>query len=123
VMRGEGPMSHSRRALFKSLEYSSWPFVGYLQAIHAAFGRYPRYAVAMSSDGPDTHYPGYDYVAVAKAVLETFVRYMSTHLHPHGCLVNALRTRQVRTESYEQMFAAEQRALADKFPEFAVTPE
>src|SRR5690606_17774051 len=81
VQRGEGPLAHTRRALFKSLEYSSWPFVGYLQAIHAAFGRYPRYALAMSSDGPDTHYPGYDYVAVAKAVLETFVRYMSTHLY------------------------------------------
>jgi NAD(P)-dependent dehydrogenase (short-subunit alcohol dehydrogenase family) len=123
VQRGEGPMSHSRRALFKSLEYSSWPFVGYLQAMHAAFGRYPRYAVAMSSDGPDTHYPGYDYVAVSKAVLETFVRYMSTHLHAHGCIVNALRTRQVMTESYEQMFPAEQRALAARFPEFSVTVE
>ncbi|HEY8377682.1 MAG TPA: SDR family oxidoreductase [Nannocystis sp.] len=123
VMRGEGPMNHSRRALYKSLEYSSWPFVAYLHAIRRAFGRYPRYAVAMSSDGPDTHYPGYDYVAVAKAVLETFVRYMSTHLHEHGCLVNALRTRQVITESYRQMFAAEQQALAARYPEFAVTPE
>jgi NAD(P)-dependent dehydrogenase (short-subunit alcohol dehydrogenase family) len=121
VQRGEGPEKHTRRALYKSLEYSSWPFVGYLQALHAAFGRYPRYALAMSSDGPDTHYPGYDYVAVAKAVLETFVRYMSTHLYEHGCIVNALRTRQVMTESYEQMFAAQQRELAGKFPEFACT--
>lgn len=123
VTRGEGTMKHSRRALYKSLEFSSWPFVGYLHALHATFGRYPRYALAMSSDGPDTHYPGYDYVAVAKAVLETFVRYMSTHLHPQGCLVNALRTRQVMTESYRQMFGAQQQALADKFPEFAVTVE
>lgn len=123
VVRGEGPMSHARRALYKSLEYSSWPFVGYLHAIGEAFGRYPRYAVAMSSDGPDTHYPGYDYVAVAKAVLETFVRYMNTHLSAQGCLVNALRTRQVMTESYQQIFGEEQLALAAKFPEFACTVE
>jgi NAD(P)-dependent dehydrogenase (short-subunit alcohol dehydrogenase family) len=123
VLRGEGPLQHSRRALFKSLEYSSWPFVGYLHAIHKAFGRYPGYAVAMSSDGPDTHYPAYDYVAVAKAVLETFVRYMNTHLVAHGCRVNALRTRQVMTESYAAMFGPEQVALAKNFAEFACTVE
>lgn len=123
VVRGEGPLQHSRRALFKSLEYSSWPFVGHLHAIKKAFGRYPGYAVAMSSDGPDTHYPAYDYVAVAKAVLETFVRYMNTHLIKDGCKVNALRTRQVMTESYAQMFGPEQVALARNFAEFACTVE
>ncbi|MBL9103406.1 MAG: SDR family oxidoreductase [Myxococcales bacterium] len=123
VVRGEGPLQHSKRALFKSLEYSSWPFVGHLHAIKKAFGRYPGYAVAMSSDGPDTHYPAYDYVAVAKAVLETFVRYMNTHLIKDGCKVNALRTRQVMTESYAQMFGPEQVALARNFAEFACTVE
>jgi NAD(P)-dependent dehydrogenase (short-subunit alcohol dehydrogenase family) len=111
VVRGEGPLQHSRRALYKSLEYSSWPFVSYLHAIKKAFGRYPTHAVAMSSDGPDTHYPAYDFVAVAKAVLETFVRYMNTHLVKDGCRVNALRTRQVMTESYAAMFGPEQVAL------------
>ncbi|MBA3544866.1 MAG: SDR family oxidoreductase [Nannocystis sp.] len=119
VVRGEGPLQHTRRALYKSLEYSSWPFVGYLHAIHGAFGRYPSYAVAMSSDGPDTHYPAYDYVAVAKAVLETFVRYMNTHLYKDGCRVNALRTRQVMTESYKAMFGEQQVALAQRFADFA----
>lgn len=121
VVRGEGPLQHSRRALFKSLEYSSWPFVGYLHAIKKTFGRYPSHAVAMSSDGPDTHYPAYDYVAVAKAVLETFVRYMNTHLIKDSCRVNALRTRQVMTESYAAMFGPEQVALAKNFAEFACT--
>jgi NAD(P)-dependent dehydrogenase (short-subunit alcohol dehydrogenase family) len=123
VMRGDGPLNHSRRALYKSLEYSSWPFVGYLHAIHRAFGRYPGHAIAMSSDGPDTHYPAYDYVAVAKAVLETFVRYMSTHLQAEGCKVNALRSRQVMTESYAAMFGPEQVELGRRFAEFACTPE
>ena len=121
VVRGEGPLQHSRRALYKSLEYSSWPFVAYLHGMHRVFGRYPTHAVAMSSDGPDTHYPAYDYVAVAKAVLETFVRYMNTHLVKEGCLVNALRTRQVMTESYAAMFGPEQVALQENFAEFACT--
>jgi NAD(P)-dependent dehydrogenase (short-subunit alcohol dehydrogenase family) len=126
VVRGEGLDAHSQRALIKSLEYSAWPFVEYLQQINASFGAYPGYAIAMSSDGPDQHYPGYDYVAVAKSVLETFVRYMSTHLRDHGqqgVKVNALRTRQVPTESYAQIFGEQNTAIAERFAEFAVTPE
>ena len=123
VVRGEGFEAHSHRALIKSLEYSAWPFVDYLHKINDAFGRYPEYAVAMSSDGPDQHYPHYDYVAVAKAVLETFVRYMSTHLREQDVKVNALRTRQVPTESYAQIFGEENTQLAARFEEFAVTPE
>lgn len=123
VQRGEGTLELQRRSLYKSLEYSSWPFVGYLHAIHRVFGRYPRYALAMSSDGPDHHYPAYDYVAVAKAVLETFVRYMATHLFDDGCKVLALRSRQVMTESYQDMFGPEQVELGRRFAEFACTPE
>ena len=77
----------------------------------------------MSSDGPDSHYPHYDYVAIAKSVLETFVRYMSTHLRDHDVKVNALRTRQVPTESYAQIFGEQNTAIAERFAEFAVTPE
>jgi NAD(P)-dependent dehydrogenase (short-subunit alcohol dehydrogenase family) len=120
VMRGDGVENHSLRALTKSLDYSSWPFVEYLHEIHRRFGRYPGYAVAMSSDGPDRHYPGYDYVAVSKAVLETFVRYMSTHLRADGVKVNALRTRQVVTDSYRQIFGDAVVELAERFPEFAI---
>ncbi len=125
VMRGDGVENHVERALIKSLEYSSWPFVEYLHMIDKTFGRYPRYAVAMSSDGPDQHYPGYDYVAVAKAVLETFVRYMSVHLREanegEGCIVNALRTRMVITDSYAQIFGEENMAAVAQFNDFACT--
>ncbi|KIG15424.1 putative short chain dehydrogenase [Enhygromyxa salina] len=123
VVRGDGFDAHGKRALIKSLEYSAWPFVDYLNKINAAFGSYPAYALAMSSDGPDQHYPHYDYVAVAKAVLETFVRYMSTHLREHDVKVNALRTRQVPTESYAQIFGEQNTGIAERFAEFAVTPE
>lgn len=123
VVRGQGLDAHQKRSLTKSLEYSAWPFVEYLKRMHKTFGRYPSYAVAMSSDGPDQHYPQYDYVAVAKSVLETFVRYMSTHLRDEGCKVNALRTRQVPTDSYAQIFGEANTAIAARFAEFAVTPE
>jgi len=123
VVRGEGFDAHAKRSLIKSLEYSAWPFVDYIHQIHASFGSYPSYAVAMSSDGPDQHYPGYDYVAVAKSVLETFVRYMATHLREHEVKVNALRTRQVPTESYAQIFGEQNTGIAERFSEFAVTPE
>jgi NAD(P)-dependent dehydrogenase (short-subunit alcohol dehydrogenase family) len=123
VVRGDGFDAHSKRALLKSLEYSAWPFVEYLQQLEATFGKYPSYALAMSSDGPDSHYPHYDYVAVAKSVLETFVRYMSTHLREHEVKVNALRTRQVPTDSYAQIFGEQNTAIAERFAEFAVTPE
>jgi NAD(P)-dependent dehydrogenase (short-subunit alcohol dehydrogenase family) len=122
AQRGEGVEELSRRALFTSIKYTSWPFVAYLHALRDVFGRYPRYAVATSSDGPDCHYPHYDYVAVSKAVLETLARYMSMHLRDEGVLVNVVRTRQVPTESYEEMFGRENVELAGRFPEFAVTP-
>jgi NAD(P)-dependent dehydrogenase (short-subunit alcohol dehydrogenase family) len=123
AQRGEGIEELSKRALFTSIKYTSWPFVSYLQKMKQAFGRYPRYAVATSSDGPDAHYPHYDYVAVSKAVLETLARYMSMHLRDEGVLVNVVRTRQVVTESYEEMFGEDNVKLAQKFPEFAVTPD
>jgi enoyl-[acyl-carrier-protein] reductase (NADH) len=123
AQRGEGVEALEKRALMTSIKYTSWPFVAYLHEIERVMGRYPRYAVATSSDGPDAHYPHYDYVAVSKAVLETLARYMATHLRAAGTKVNVLRTRQVMTESYEQIFGPENVELAREFPEFAVTPE
>ena len=55
-------------------------FGGYLQAAHAAFGRYPRYAIGMSSRGPEYFLPGYDFVAASKTVMETFCRTFLTSI-------------------------------------------
>ena len=120
VMKGEGVDSYKQRALAKALSYSSFPFVDYLHRAKERFGRYPKYAIATSSDGADSHYPHYDYVAIAKAVLETFVRYMATHLRNEGVRVNAVRTRQVVTESYREMFGDDMVALAGRFAEFSL---
>jgi NAD(P)-dependent dehydrogenase (short-subunit alcohol dehydrogenase family) len=104
----EGLDGLDKRSLLTSLEYSSWPLVGYLQQIEQRFGRYPRYTLATSCDGPDTYYPGYDYVAVSKVVVETFCRYLAKHLwEEQGAHVNVLRVRPVSTESLRATFGDE----------------
>ena len=96
---GTGLESLSKRALFKSLEYSSWPLVAYLQQAKEIFDGYPRYVIGTSSDGPDVFYEGYEYVALSKAVMETFCRYLSKRLLEEDIRINMVRTRNVITES------------------------
>ena len=99
VQIGKGLESWSKRALFKSLGYSSWPLVAYLQQAKKTFGAYPRYVVGTSSDGSDVYYEGYEYVAISKAVMETFCRYLTKHLEGEDIRINMVRTRNVITES------------------------
>lgn len=91
--------SLSARALRRTIDYSVWPMISYLQQINDAFGRYPRYVIGMSSDGVDHYYKGYEFVAVAKATMEAFGRYLAVELAPEGVRVNMVRTRNVLTES------------------------
>lgn len=95
----EGIDSYSQRALFKSLAYSAWPMVEYLIKIKKVFGKYPRYLIGLSSDGPDHFYQGYEYVAISKAIMETFCRYLSKRLLSEDIRINMVRTRNVITES------------------------
>lgn len=121
--RIEALAEHSERALLNTLDYSSWPLIGYLQGIDRHFGALPPHVVVSSSDGADVHYPGYAYVALSKAVLETFVRYLAVSLRPRGVVVNALRSRMVVTEGLADMFGRGIHDLAEKFQELAVPPE
>ena len=91
--------SMTQKALFKSLEYSAWPLVAYVQEIRRVFGRCPRYIVGLSSDGPDRYYGGYDWVAVSKAVMEVLGRYLVRDLHDDDVRINMVRPRNVVTES------------------------
>ena len=102
---------YSKKAFFRTLEYSSWPLINYLQEIYATFACYPRSVIAISSDGPSHYYRGYDFVSASKALLEHFARYLSIHLLPHGSRVNVVRFGTVRTESFAAIFG-------DKFFEF-----
>jgi enoyl-[acyl-carrier-protein] reductase (NADH) len=99
--------SYKKRGFLKSLDYSAWPFVGYLKLHHEVFGNFPRYSLGMSSDGADTYYPGYEFVAAAKTVMETFCRYLAVHMLDEDVRINVLRARPVLTESLTATFGPE----------------
>jgi NAD(P)-dependent dehydrogenase (short-subunit alcohol dehydrogenase family) len=99
-----GPDDYSERGFMKSLRASTWATFDYLAAISATFGAPPRYVVVMSSDGPDRFTPGYDFVAASKAALETLVRYQAYRLRDAGVRINALRSRAIRTASFDDTF-------------------
>lgn len=106
---------YDRRGLLRSIEASAWPLVGYTRAIRATFGQYPRYVIGMSSTGVDSFASGYDFVAASKSVMETLCRYMSYRLYDEDVRVNVLRSRSVRTESFEATFGKEFLAFAERF--------
>ena len=98
---------YSKRSLFRSLDYSAWPLWNYTRLIHKQFGSYPTYIFGLSSDGPDGFFMNYDFVAASKAVLETMCRYMNFRLFNEGSRVNVVRSRLVRTESFDATFGEE----------------
>lgn len=93
-----------RKSFLRSLGYSAWPFIGYLQAIKATFDRWPRYAIGMSSRGPEYFLPGYDFVAASKSVMETFCRYLTADLLSEDIRINILRANPVDTASLAATF-------------------
>lgn len=94
----------TRSSLELSLRYSAWPIVDLLQAAKSTLGVYPRYALAISTDGGTTCHPGYDMVGAAKAVLETLCRYLALHLKAHDVRVNAVRCGPLDTASLRATF-------------------
>lgn len=109
--RGDGLDGLRKRDLATTLQRSAWPLPVHLDAIEARFGRLPRVTIAMSSDGAEHFYPGYDYVAMAKAALESLVATLAPRVAGGGGRIFGLRTRQVDTASFEAMFEPEVREL------------
>ena len=126
ALRVDSIDGYERRGLERSLDYSAWPMVAYTRAIHQRFGRYPRYVIGMSSDGPDGFFQNYDFVALSKAVLETMCRYLNFRLFDEQVRVNILRSRLVRTASFDATFGAEFHNLLEAlggFEDCYTTPE
>lgn len=98
---------YTERGFLKSIRGTGWPTFEYLTVIHEICGAYPRYVVVMSSDGPDRFTPGYDFVAAGKAVAETLVKYAAYRLRDEGVRINALRSRAIKTESFDGTFGQE----------------
>jgi len=93
-----------RGSLELSLRYSAWPVFELPAAARATLGYYPRYLVAVSTDGGLVCHPGYDMAGVAKAALETLCRYLALRLRPAGVRVNVLRPGLVDTASARATF-------------------
>ncbi len=126
AQRTSGVDDYKKRNLFKSLEYSSWPMWAYTKAIRDRLGAYPRYVIGLSSDGPDSFFMNYDFVAISKAVLETMCRYMNFRLFDDGVRVNVVRSRLVRTESFDATFGPAFHAFLEAmggFEDCYTTPE
>jgi NAD(P)-dependent dehydrogenase (short-subunit alcohol dehydrogenase family) len=116
---------YTERGLDKSIHYGAWPLVSYLMAIKEVFGRYPRYVIGMSSTGPDHFAAGYDFVAASKSVMETLCRYLTYRLRDEDVRINVLRSRAIRTASFEATFGAELTRFAGRYvPEsYYMAPE
>jgi NAD(P)-dependent dehydrogenase (short-subunit alcohol dehydrogenase family) len=110
-----GLESYVKRSLMTSLGYSAWPLVMYFLECERALGRFPRYVIGSSCDGPDTYYPGYDFVACAKVVMEVLCRYLTAHLFGQDVRINILRSRPVPTESLVATFGAEFQPFLEKY--------
>lgn len=98
---------YTERGFLKSMRGGAWPTFDYLTSIRRICGSHPRYVVVMSSDGPDRFTPGYDFVAAGKAAAETMVKYAAYRLRDEGVRINALRSRAIRTESFDGTFGAD----------------
>jgi NAD(P)-dependent dehydrogenase (short-subunit alcohol dehydrogenase family) len=103
------------RSLARSIEYSAWPMFQYADDIRAAFGRWPRYVIGLSSGGPDHYYKNYDFIAASKAVMETLCRYMSYRLYDEDIRINVVRSRLVRTESLRATFGRDFEQFAERY--------
>jgi len=106
---------YNRRDFARCIDYSAWPIVSHVQAIKEIFGTYPRYVLAMSSEGSESYLVNYDIMAAAKAALETLCKYMNLRLRDYGTRVNVLRTRFARTDSLRDMFGDEFEGFIDRY--------
>ena len=95
---------YTERGFLKSMRGAAWPTFEYLTALKRACGVYPTHVVVMSSDGPDRFTPGYDFVAAGKAVTESMVKYVAYRLRHEGVRINALRSRAIKTDSFDGTF-------------------
>ena len=116
---------YTERGFLKSMRSSAWPTFDYLTRIKTVFGHMPKHVVIMSSDGPDRFTPHYDFVAASKAVIETLTRYLAYRLHDEGVRINVLRSRAIRTESFDETFGNEFYSFLENLvpPKWFMPPE
>jgi NAD(P)-dependent dehydrogenase (short-subunit alcohol dehydrogenase family) len=115
---------YQKRSLLRSIEYSVWPMIDYLQQMKVVFGQYPRYLIGLSSQGPDKYTANYDFVASSKAVVETLCRYLAFRLAGEHVNINVVRAALVRTESLNATMGDECVPFIERFDKsMFVTPD
>ncbi|TVZ80522.1 MULTISPECIES: SDR family oxidoreductase [unclassified Streptomyces] len=98
-----------------TLEVSLVPLLSAAPALAEAMTKGSGRIVAVSSSGAGRVVPGYVGLGVAKAGLESFVRYLAVELAPHGIAVNAVST--AKLDKGEATTASEAaRVLATRTP-------
>ncbi len=125
AQRIEDTNDYTKRGLHRSIDYTAWPMWSYTNLIHERFGSYPKYIIGLSSDGPDSFFAYYDFVAMSKSVLETLCRYMNYRFYSHGVRVNIVRSRMVPTESFDATFGKSFHEFVNelRFDDCYVSPE
>lgn len=112
-----------KSSLDLSASYSSWPIVDLALACEEVLGSFPRYLIAISGDGGEVCYEGYDLAGTSKAILETLCRYLAVRLKPRGVRVNAVRPGAIDTQSMTATFGDERVAeMRARFGEFVLDP-
>jgi len=111
----KGLEDYTERGFLKSLKSAAWPTLAYVRAMKETFAVMPRYVVVMSSDGPDRFTPAYDFVAASKAAVETVARYLAYRLRGDDVRINVLRSRAIKTESFDDTFGGEFYAFLREF--------
>lgn len=106
---------YTLKGLKQSISYSSFPMVSYTKEIFNTFGKYPKYIMGVSSTGPVNYSIGYDYVAASKTVMEVFVKYINYRLRKHGVVINAVRSRAIKTKLFENTFGKDLIEFAAKY--------
>lgn len=105
---------YSLNALKKSISYSAWPMISYIQKIKKVFGVLPNYIIGISSTGPDHYSYGYDFVSASKTVMECMCRYLGYRFRNDSVTINAVRSRAIKTQSFEDTFGKELSGFANK---------
>lgn len=114
----------TKRGLQSAIDHTTWPVVAYTRFARATFGSYPRYIIALSSEGSETYHVNYDIVATSKAALEALCRYLNHRVREHDSRVNVVRTRFTSTESLHQTAGEEFEPFVRKYaPDAFSRPE
>ncbi len=105
-----------------ALDHNTWPLINYCDSLNQAFGAYPRYIIALTSEGHRSYYlEKYDYVAISKSMLETVVKYVSCR---ENTRINCVSPGFVDTEAFELVFGKRaSRILKKNNPEFVIKAE